>query len=349
MKTYEQIITDLKNKVYHPIYFLTGAEPFYIDKICDYIEENVLDDMEKEFNQSVFYGIETSLDTIISAAKRYPMMSSHQVIIVKEAQNIKDIKKLLDFKKDDKKANGLENIYHYFEQPLKSTILVFCFKYDSIDKRKAFVKLLDSKHILFESEEIREYKIAEWIENFIKSEGLTITPHAAQLLSDYLGNDLAKISNEVSKLKLNMPKGGEITIDNIEENIGISKEFNIFELHAAIGSKNVIKATRIVNYFASSPKENPFPLTIQLIYKYFSQVLMMYSLAQKSPNEKAAALGIKPFFLRDFETAARNYPLKKLYRIFGYIREYDLKSKGVDNASVDHGDLLKELVFKIMH
>jgi len=349
MKSYDQIISDLKNKVYSPIYFLSGKESFYIDKITDYIEKNILDDLEKEFNQTVFYGIDTDLDTIISTAKRFPMMASHQVVIIKEAQNIKNIKKLIDYKKDDKKSSDLDLINSYFENPLNSTILVFCYKYDTLDKRKSFVKTLDNKHVLFESEEIKDYKIPEWIESYVKSENLLISPRTAIILGEYLGNDLSKISNEINKLKLNIPANSEITAAKIEEFIGISKDFNIFELQSAIGTKNVFKAFQIVNHFNSNPKENPFPLTIQMLYKYFTQILMLYSVANKSPNEKAAALGIKPFFLKDFETAMRHYSLKKIHRIFTYLRDYDMKSKGVDNISVNEGELLKEMIFKIMH
>lgn len=349
MKSYDQILSDLKNKVYHPIYFLSGKESFYIDKISDYIEKNILDDLEKEFNQSVFYGIDVDIDSIISTAKRFPMMASHQVVIVKEAQNIKNIKKLIDFKKDPKKSNDLDLVYNYFENPLKSTILVFCFKYDNVDKRKSFVKMLDEKHVLFESEEVKEYKIPEWIESYVKSENLQISPRTAVILSEYLGNDLTKIANEISKLKINIPANTEITPALIEEFIGISKDFNIFELQSAIGSKNVFKANQIINHFKSNPKENPFVLTLQMLYKYFSQVLMMYSVADKSPNEKAAALGVKPFFVKDFEIAMKHYSLKKIHRIFTYLRDYDMKSKGVDNISVGDGELLKEMIFKIMH
>ncbi len=342
-------MSDLKNKVYHPIYFLTGKESFYIDKISDYIENTVLDDLEKEFNQSVLYGIDVDIDTIISTAKRFPMMASHQVVIVKEAQNIKNIKKLIDYKKDDKKSNPLDLINSYFENPLKSTILVFCYKYDTLDKRKAFVKMIDTKNVLFESEEIKEYKIPEWIESYVKTENLQINPKTAIILGEYLGNDLTKIANEINKLKLNIPANSEITTILIEKYIGISKDFNIFELQTAIGTKNVFKAYQIINHFAANPKENPFPLTIQMLYKYFTQILMIYSVANKSPNEKAAALGIKPFFLKDFEIAAKHYSLKKINRIFTYLRDYDMKSKGVDNISVNEGELIKELIFKIMH
>jgi len=346
MKSYEQIIADLKNKVYAPVYFLCGKEPFYIDRISDYIEDNVLDELEKEFNQNIVYGVDTDLETIIASAKKYPMMASHQVIIVKEAQNNKDIKRLINAKKDKKENNPLLS---YFENPLPSTILVFCYKYDTIDKRKAFTKLVDTKGVLFESAELRDYQIPAWIENYIKSEGFTIGPKASLLLSDHLGNNLSKIANEISKLKLNIPANSEITIDHIGDHIGISKDYNIFELQSALGTKNIFKANQIINYFKDNPKENPFPLIMQILYKYFSQVLMMYSLKDKSVNEKAAALLTRPFFIKDYETAMRNYPIKKLYRIFGYLRDYDIKSKGVNNATVDHGELLKEMIFKILH
>lgn len=330
---YAQIITDLKNKVYHPVYFLMGEEPFYIDKISDYIEDNVLDETEKEFNQTVLYGLEVDVPTIVSVAKRFPMMSNYQVVIVKEAQNIRKI----------------EELQPYAEKPLASTILVLCYKYEKLDKRKSLAKSIEKNGVLFESEKIKDYQVEAWIKKYLNSLNYEITPKALNLLAEYLGNDLSKIANEIGKLTINVPAKTEITADHIEQNIGISKDFNIFELQKALGEKNIFKANQIVNYFISNPKDNPFVLTVTNLYSYFTKVLVFHSLQDKSKNNVASELGVNPYFVKDYEIAAKNYTEKKLFKIFSYLRLYDVRSKGVDNASTGEGELLKEMVFKILH
>jgi DNA polymerase III subunit delta len=332
---FEQIINDLKNQVYHPVYFLTGEEPFYIDQISDYIADNVLSDIEKEFNQTVVYGRDTDIPSIISYAKRFPMMSNYQVVIVKEAQNISDI----------------EGLQSYVENPLKSTLLVICYKYKKLDKRKSFSKCVDKKGVLFESAKLYDNELPAWITSQLAKKGYKILPEASVMLAEYLGSDLSKIASELSKLIINIPPGTTVNSRHIEDNIGISKDFNIFELQKALITKDVFKANRIVNYFAANPRENPFVVTISILFSFFSKMLIFHSTADKSKNNLCSVLGINPYFFNDYQTGSKNYPEAATRKIIAYLREYDMKSKGVDNnaAFAEDGELLKELVFKIMH
>ncbi len=330
---FNEIITDLKNKIYYPVYFLTGEEPFYIDEISSYIEKNVLSEDEKEFNQTVIYGRETDVPTIVSYAKRFPMMSNYQVVIVKEAQQI----------------NKIEELAPYIENPLKSTLLVICYKYRKFDKRTTFASKIKKNSVLFESAKLYDNKIPDWINDNLKQKGYSITPKASFLLSEYLGTDLSKISNEISKLIINLPENTQITDVHIEENIGISKDFNVFELQKTLGKKNVYKSNQIINYFAANPKENPIVKIIWILYIFFSKLLIYHQLKDRSRNNIASALSISPYFVYDYENAAKNYSFEKLSKIISYLREYDVKSKGVGNISAKDGELMKELVFKILH
>lgn len=328
-----------------------GEEPYFIDVIADYIEKNVLSDDEKEFNQTVLYGRDVDMATITGAAKRFPMMSNLQVVIVKEAQNIRDIlpKEKKEDKKGEKEGKNVPLLNSYLENPQKLTILVFCYKYKSIDKRTALAKLLDKHAVLFESKKLYDNKVPDWITSYLKEKKYTIDPKAAFLLAEYLGADLGKISNELEKLMITLPSGTIINASHIQNNIGISKDYNFFELQSALGKKDVLKANRIVNYFGANSKEHPFVQTITLLNSFFSKILTYHFLKDKSRSNAASALGVNPFFLSDYETAARNYSANKLKSLFSDLREYDLKSKGVGNVSTNEGELLRELVFKIMH
>jgi DNA polymerase III subunit delta len=341
---FNSIISDLKKKVYRPVYFLMGDEPYFIDMISDYIEQNVLDESEKEFNQTVLYGRDVSIAEVIGAAKRFPMMSEHQVVIIKEAQDLKD---LIKKEKEDKKEKQKSVFEAYLENPLPSTILVFCYKYKSLDKRTAVSKLIDKHAVLFESKKLYDNQVADWINNYLKSKGYSINPRAAVLLSEYLGTGLSKITNELDKLIINLTPGSEITSDHIQTNIGISKDYNVFELQTSLGKKEVLKANRIINYFAANPKDNPMVMTVSSLYGYFCKILTYHFVADK--RNAASAMGVPPFYIKDYEIAARNYSVGKLKSIFSYLREYDLKSKGVDSASATEGELLKEMIFKILH
>ncbi len=342
---FNTIMSDLKKKIYKPVYFLMGDEPYFIDIISDYIENNVLDEGEREFNQTILYGRDVSTADIVGAAKRFPMMSEYQVIIVKEAQDIKDLIKKED--KDAKKEKQKTPFELYLENPLSSTILVFCYKYKSIDKRTAIAKLIDKLAVLFETKKLYDNQVPDWINNYLKGKDYTVGPKASAMLTEYLGTSLSKITNELDKLMINLAPKSEITPEHIQTNIGISKDYNIFELQTAIGKKETLKANRIINYFGANEKDNPMVMTVSSLYGYFCKLLTYHFISDK--KTAAAAMGVHPFFVKDYEVAAKNYSVGKLKSIFSYLREYDLKSKGVERGDTTEGELLKELVFKILH
>jgi len=332
--TYEKILTDLQNKKFSPLYFLAGDEPYFIDRISDFIEAKALSEEEKAFNQTVLYGKDLDVAAVINAAKRFPLMASHQVVIIKEAQNIKDI----------------ENLIFYTENLLNSTILVINYKYNTLDKRKKLYLSLQSKGVYFESKRLYEDKIPGWISSYLSEKDITIDAGSAMLLVEFLGNDLGRITNELDKLLITLPQGEKrINSKHIEKNVGISKDYNNFELNKALGQQNVLKANRIVNYFAKNQKENPMGVTMVMLYSYFSKVMLYHFAKDKSRKTIAEALKINPFFVTDYEIAARNYNTARVYHIMGLLREYDLKSKGFGNVSTDNGELLRELVYKILH
>jgi len=330
---YEEILKSIENRVFSPIYYLQGEEAYFIDQICDAIDNTVLGEGEKDFNQVVVYGRETDVPTIISMAKRFPMMASHQVILVKEAQNLKNIDGLLS----------------YVENPQPSTILVFCHKYGKIDGRKKVVQKIKKSHILFESKKLYDNQIPNWITTFLKIKGYKITIPATQILSEYLGSDLSKISNEIEKLIIDADKNKAIDENDVQERIGISKDFNVFELQKSLGRKDVMKSNQIIQYFASDPKNHPLVMVIPILYNYFVNLGIVHTLQDKSPRTVASTLGINPYFVSDIVNAARNFSYGKIIRIISYLREYDAKSKGVKNNSSSNEDLMKELVFKILH
>lgn len=330
---FEQIIANLQKKVYHTIYLLQGEETYFIDKISDFIEENVLAEAEKDFNQSIFYGIDAEVQDIINVAKRYPMMASHNIVIVKEAQNLKK----------------LEEMEAYFENPTPTTILVLCHKYKKLDQRKKAGKLIAQKGVILNTAKLRDYEASAWVEKYVKEQNLKINPKANSLLLEFMGADLSNISNAIDKLSVILKEGEEITPELIEKNIGISKDYNIFELTNALGQKNIQKSNRIVNHFALNSKAYPLPMLMPGFYMFFSKLLLYHSVKKKTDKEIAASMGINHFFLKDYKSAANNYDVKKLARIISYLRECDNRSKGIGNSSASGGDLLKELVFKILH
>ncbi|MDG1384150.1 MAG: DNA polymerase III subunit delta [Flavobacteriaceae bacterium] len=332
MNTINQLITDIKESKIAPIYFLMGEEAYYIDIISDYIESHVLAEEEKGFNQMVLYGKDVSIQDIVSNAKRYPMMAERQVIIVKEAQNlIKTIEQLVDYAKN----------------PQPTTVLVFNYKYKTLDKRKALYKTLSKSAVVFESKKIYEDKIPSWIQNFLRAKQLTITPKASLMLTEFLGNDLSKIANELTKLELVVGTHKEVTPEIIEENIGISKDFNNFELQKALGHLNHKKAYQIVNYFAQNSKQHPFVLTISILYMYFSKLMKLHTVRDKNPGTVARALGVNPYFVNEYITASRNFPMKRISGVLETLRIYDTKSKGV-GANLSPRDLYNELIYNIL-
>lgn len=332
--TYEEILSDLKNRIFKPVYFLAGEEPYYIDLITDYIQEKVLTEEEKPFNQIILYGEDTNIASIIDTARRFPMMASHQVLIIKEAQSLKKI----------------DDLIIYLEKPLLSTILVFCYKYKTIDKRTKLFKTLESHGVYFESPRIRDYLIPAWIERYLMLKGIKTDPSASAMLTEYLGTDLHKIVNELDKLIITLPQGKpSITTALIEKNIGISKDYNNFELQKAIGEKNILKANMIVHYFADNPKDNPITLSIASLFGFFCKLLTYHYLTDKSKNNVAAVLKVNPFFVREYENSATKYNVSKTVQIISLLRTYDMKSKGFGDPGTEPGDLLKELVYKILH
>lgn len=336
------IIKDIKARKFKPVYLLHGEEPYYIDQIIHYMEEHILNDMEKGFNQTVLYGKDTDMATVMNAAKRYPMMSDYQLIIVKEAQELKWAKET------EGNSKTAEFVLNYFERPLPSTILVLGYKYANFDKRKKIYKAIDKNGVVFQSDLVRDYKLAQWIDDLVKEKGYKIAPQASALMAEYLGADLSKIANEVEKLFLNIGKETTIDTDIIQKNIGISKEYNVFELQKALAVKNVLKCNQIINYFADNPKANPMVMVMANLSAYFTKILKYHYLPNK--GDAAKELGVNPYFVKDFETAARSYSLPKTFDIIGLMREYDLKSKGVDSTgNTTDGELLKELLFKILH
>ena len=332
MNTTNQLITDIKGGKIAPIYFLMGEEAYYIDVISDFIESYVLAEEEKGFNQMVLYGKDVTIQDIVSNAKRYPMMAERQVIIVKEAQNlIKTIEQLVDYAKN----------------PQPSTVLVFNYKYKTLDKRKALYKVLSKAAVVFESKKIYEDKIPSWIQSFLRSKQISITPKAALMLTEFLGNDLSKIANELNKLEIVVGTQKEITPDIIEQNIGISKDYNNFELQKAIGNLDHKKAYQIVRYFAQNSKQHPFVLTISILYMYFTKLMTLHTVRDRNPGTVAKALGINPYFVNDYIAVSRNFPMKRISGVLETLRIYDTKSKGV-GANLSPKDLYNELIYNIL-
>jgi len=334
MERINQIVSDIKQGNIKPIYFLMGEEPYYIDKISEYIEKNVLSDEEKDFNQIVLYGRDVSIEDIVSNAKRFPMMSERQVVIVKEAQDL---------------SKTIENLLNYVENPQPSTILVVCYKYKTLDKRKKLSKIIDKKGLLFESKKLYENQVGDWIRRALSKREYQIEPKATLMLVEFLGTDLSKINNELEKLMIVLPKSTTITAVHIEENIGISKDFNNFELRKAVGEKRIVKANQIIKYFGQNPRSNPLVMTISLLNSFFTQLLIYHSLTDKSKGNVAKALRINPFFVADYQKAATNYPMRKVSQIISLLRDADLKSKGVGAQNLPPEDILKELLYKVMH
>ncbi|MBU2929758.1 DNA polymerase III subunit delta [Winogradskyella psychrotolerans] len=334
MDDVKQLVAAIKKGDLKPIYFLMGEEAYYIDKISDYIEDNVLDDSEKGFNQMVLYGRDVTIDDIVSNAKRYPMMAERQVVIVKEAQDL---------------SRTIEKLVEYANNPQPSTVLVLNYKYKKLDKRKALFKAINKNGgIVFESKKMYENQVADWIRRVLAGQNYNISPKAAQMLVEFLGTNLSKIDNELNKLKIVLPEGTQITPDHIEENIGISKDFNNFELRKAVGQRNVLKAHQIAKYFAENPKDNPIVVSVALLFSFFSQLLHLHGMSDRNPRSVASALKVNPYFVNEYLDAARNYPMKKVSYIIGILRETDVKSKGVGANAIPQGDLLKELLVKIL-
>ena len=331
---YQSILQNLKKGIYHPIYLLQGEESYFIDEISNFIEKHALSEAERGFNQTIFYGKDSDAVTIAESALRFPMMASRQVIIVKEAQSLSKI----------------ETLASYAEKPLASTVLVLNYKYKKLDSRTKLVKSINKNGVIFTSEKIRDYKMPDWINSYLNQRDFTITPQAAQILTTYLGTDLGKVANELNKLIIAVKGTNKITPEHIEKNIGLSKDFNVFELQNALGEKNVLKANQIIQYFGANPSLNPIQKTISNLYFYFSKLFTYHFIKDKSQRNVAAQLGLHPYIAQNYINAAKRYNPTKLYEIIGLLREYDMKSKGFGvSTMIDNTELQKELIYKILH
>lgn len=331
---FQTILQNIKKKIIHPIYLLQGEEPYFVDIISDYIEDNLLTEADKGFNQTVFYGKDTAVSTVAESARRYPMMAERQVIIVKEAQTLEKI----------------EELFKYAENPNPTTVLVLAHKYKNLDSRTKLAKAIKKNGLIFTSGKVRDYQLPTWIENFLKEKGFTISPQATQILVAYLGTNLGKVVNELNKLMIASKGGKKITADDIEKNIGVSKDYNLFELQDALGERNVLKANQIVQYFGANEKQNPVQRTIATLFTYFSNIFAVHFIPDKSDFNVSKKLGMHPFVAKKCVAASRKYSATKLYEIIGILREYDMKSKGFDTSTlVSSLDLQKEMIFKILH
>jgi len=335
----EQVLQHLAKGEYHPIYFLQGDEPYFIDAISDFIEANALNETEKSFNQIIMYGKDSRMEEILTNARRFPMMSPRQVLIVKEAQEIQQ------FGRQETQKLLLD----YVENPQPATILVFCHKYKTLDGRKALTKSLIKRAVFVECKKLYDNKIPAWIHDYVKSKNATIDPGTAQLLSDYIGNNLERISGEINKILLNLAAPAKIDADAVQKYVGISKDYNVFELQKALVLKDRLKAQKIVGYFASNPKLNPAIPIIAVLFSFYSKLLQVQFANGNSEQAIAKTLKIRPFLVREYMIAARNYSLGQIINNIGYLRQADSQVKGIDNQSTSEGEVLKELIFKLTH
>lgn len=330
IENFNEIQKSLEKKHYFPIYFLTGEEPYFIDQVSNFIAQNVLNASERDFNQTILYGKETNVSSVLEAVLRYPMMAPYNVIIIKEAQELKKI----------------EDLSPYVEKPNPSSILVLCYKYKSLDKRTKFSKALVSNGCYMESKRITENKIPTWISNYVKADGFKIQERAVTILSEYIGNDLSRLANELDKLKLIKAEGKSITAEDVEIHVGISKEYNLFELQAALVNKDYKKATKIFNFIKNNPKSNPLPLVLGSLFSFFSKVYALQH-TRLNFNEAAKELSIPPFLINENHRAAQIYS-GKLDKVINLLHEYDLRSKGVNDPGTDDSELAKELIYRIL-
>ncbi|OAV69592.1 DNA polymerase III subunit delta [Bacteroidales bacterium Barb6XT] len=334
--TFESICKDITAKKFKPVYVLMGDEPYFMDQITELIIEHALSDTERDFNQTVMYGADADAAKILNAARRFPMMAERQLVIVREAQLIRDI----------------ELLSNYAKKPQSTTVLVINYKYKTLDRRRTLAAAVDANGILFESQKVPDYKMPAFITSFLQGRSVTIDPKAAQMLADFLGNDLSRLVKELDKLSILLPENTpkRITPELVEKNIGISKDFNNFELLKAVTSKDVLKANRIAQYFEKNPKNNPIQATLPVLFNYFSNLLICHYSTDRSESGLTAALGLRnPYQAKDYMAGLRNYTAMKVFNLISDIRTTDARSKGVENTSATDADLLKELLYKMMH
>lgn len=340
MNLIKQIENDIKNNTYSPVYLFMGEEEYYIDYLTKLILNNSLQDHEKDFNLNILYGKDTLISDIISISKQYPVMSERKLVIVKEAQ---------DLSKKDAEGNSLDDLINYVNNPLTSTILVLNFKHKSLDKRKAIYKAILKNGLVFESKKLYDNQAQDWIISYLKSFEFNIDKKSTFLITELLGTEINKIANELDKLIVLKGKNKTINQDDIEKYIGISKEFNVFELRKAIGERDLFKCIKIIDYFSKNPKSNPLVVVISLVFDFFIKLFTYHSLSDKSDRSVASALKVNPYFVKDYSSAAKNYSMKSISSKISILREFDLKSKGLGANNTSNSDILKELIFKLLH
>jgi DNA polymerase-3 subunit delta len=333
---HDSIIKDLKSGKAASLYLIAGDEPYYIDLVSKSIEEDLLEEGMRDFNLSILYGRDTDPEKIVSLARAFPMMGDRQVIVVREAQDMDATKR----------GSKMDYLASYAENPQPSTVLALVFKNKAPDKRLTWVKNFSKKGILFESKALRDDQVPSWIEKWLKDKGYSVSPEASRLIAEHLGNKLSNIVNELSKLSIILPPGSKIDPGIVERHIGISKEYNQFELQRALAKKDILKSNKIIAYFASNPKEHPIQASISALYNYFTKIGLVHT---TEPGKLAETLKINPYFVKEYKDAATQYPLAKVVRIIGYLRDTDRKIKGVGNKSIEDEFLMKELVYKILH
>ena len=335
-----QVLAELRSGKYAPVYFLQGEEPFYIDQISDYIEEHCIPEHEKGFNQTVLYGKDVNMGQVITNARRFPMMAEKQLVIVKEAKDIQDIDK----------EEGQKLLIDYLNQPVPSTVLVFAHKHKKLDGRKPLSKEVKSKALLLTTTKLYDNQVPQWIEEYVREKGLKIEPDATRMLSEYLGTNLERQSNEINKISLNMKEGEAITAALIQKYVGINKDFNAFELQKAMAMGDVVKANRIVNYFTANIKANSPIMVIAMIYPFYAKLLMAHGAKDKSPANLARVLRVSPHMVsREYVPAMNRISLAKAVQCISILKEADMRAKGVEAGAMSQGDILKEMVYKLMH
>ena len=334
-----QVLQSLKKGQYASVYFLQGDEPYYIDLIADHIEKNAIPDHEKGFNQIIMYGKDVSTNAVITNARRFPMMAERQLVLVKEAQEIQDFNK----------PDAVKLLEAYLQNPVPSTLLVFCYKYKALDNRKALAKLIDKNAVLVSTKKLYDNQIPDWINNYVAEKGYEIAPKATSMITEFVGNNLERISNEIDKMLVNLNDTKQIKESHVEQYIGISREYNVFELQKALTTKNVLKANQIINYFAANPRANPVLPIIAMLFSFFSKLLMAHHTKDKSDKNLAAVLKVNPFFVKEYKLAMNNYHLPKVIDNIHHLKNADLQSKGVQIGTVNDRQILKELVFKLLH
>ena len=333
--TYETIMSELKNGTFRPVYYLMGEEGYFTDRITDYIMENALNEVERDFNLTVYYGLDSDIDTIVTAAKRFPMMAERQVIVVKEAQMLKNIDSLL----------------FYLQAPQPTTVLVFAHKNGAIDKRKKVATELERTGVVLDSKKMRDDQLPAFINSYLREKGLSADNKSVLMMRESVGADLSRLAGEIDKLAIALPQGSvNITPELVEEHIGISKEYNNFELQNALVNKDILKANKIIQYFARNPKKNPIQMTLALLFSFFSNVMMCYYAPDKSERGVAEFLGLKSAWgVGDYIKAMKNYRAMHVMEILHLIRLADAQSKGAEGPQVPDGEIMRELLYKILH